>query len=517
MSRHFSNHKYLHPAFIVVTQADISLCWFFNAGSEGVIPIILLGAFVMYLASASYKQYFSIVIFVFLNTVLLLYLEYKHPDWLLYYPTRESRYSDLLFMFMIIMIGLGICIYFYKKAFDTERARNERNSLKLAESKNELKIKKIIENSTDAVITTDALGVVLEWNKSATKIFTIEAQFAKGKQISTLITPSSLRENFDNAIAYFKEKTNFIRFETSAVGANGIVFPIELSMTQIEYEDKVLLNFFIRDIKERKENEAKIMGKNRQLLALNEEMDAFIYRSSHDLRTPIVNISGLMNLYYDSEPEGKQEIIAKTQANVDRLIKILDDLSNYSKNHRNEIANEVIQFGELIEGVKSKLVAIPLYARLRLSVSVTEIGNYPFISDAERLKVVLHNVVENAINFRDAAKENIVVNILVEKQILKTIIRIKDNGEGIKQENIPKIFNMFFRGSVRSSGSGLGLYIVKRILTKLNGRVDVTSQKGVGTEFTIEIPNNFESTVETKNIAADSNLSLAADSNWSLA
>ncbi len=506
ISRLLTNHKILHSAFVIITQLYISICWFFNAGSEGVMPIVLLGVFVMYLASTSYKQYLGIILFVLLNIFILHYIEYYNSDWVVYYPTRESRYADLQFMYSIILVGLGICIYYYKKAFEDERDRNERNSLILAESKNELKIKKIVENSTDAVITTDASGIVLEWNKSAYKLFSLDAQFAKGKQISELIIPIGVQENFANAINYFKEKTNFIRFETSAIGENGLVFPIELSMTQIEYEEKVLLNFFIRDIKERKENEEKILRKNKQLNELNEEMDAFIYRSSHDLRTPIINISGLVDLYHDSNLEEKEEIIAKTKLNVDRLIKILDDLSNYSKNHRNEVAQKLIRFDEILDEVKEKLALLPQYEKLK--INITEIGNYEFISDADRLKVVIFNILENSIIFRDTSKEYILVDVLLEKHGSKIIIRIKDNGEGIKPESISKIFNMFFRASVRSSGSGLGLYIAKRIITKLNGSIEVFSQKGVGTEFVIELPNNHEGVIMANTVISNLTLSL---------
>jgi len=192
--------------------------------------------------------------------------------------------------------------------------------------------------------------------------------------------------------------------------------------------------------------------------------------------------------------------------NVDRLIKILDDLSNYSKNHRNEVAQKLIRFDEILDEVKEKLALLPQYEKLK--INITEIGNYEFISDADRLKVVIFNILENSIIFRDTSKEYILVDVLLEKHGSKIIIRIKDNGEGIKPESISKIFNMFFRASVRSSGSGLGLYIAKRIITKLNGSIEVFSQKGVGTEFVIELPNNHEGVIMANTVISNLTLSL---------
>ncbi|MFN0048145.1 MAG: ATP-binding protein [Cytophagales bacterium] len=485
-----SNHKLLLVLFVLFTQLYMSFFWFYNAGTEGVIPVIWIGVYIMYLASASYKQYLFIVALVVINAVGIIYLEYLRPEYVFPYPTRISRYTDLQYMYTLILIGLGICIYFYKRAFEEERNRNERNSLILAESKSDIKVKKIIENSTDAVITTDSIGIVLEWNKSASKIFGFDVQEARGKKIAELIVPLSVKDNFENAVNYFKEKTNFIRFETTASNASGAIFPVELSMTQIEYEEKTLLNFFIRSIQERKESEEKILKKNKQLLDLNEEMDSFIYRSSHDLRTPATNISSLLEIYKVSDVAEKDEIIARSKSNIDRLIKILDDLSNYSKNQRNELSYQLINIDELLAAVKYKLSSQTNFDKL--VVNTTEIGSYDFISDAERIKVILINLLENALCFSNSENEFAVVDIFIEKKGQKVLLRVKDNGEGIKQEALPKIFNMFYRGSVKSIGSGLGLYIVKRVLHKMGGTIEVHSQKGVGTEFLIEIPNNVE-------------------------
>ncbi len=226
---------------------------------------------------------------------------------------------------------------------------------------------------------------------------------------------------------------------------------------------------------------------------LNQEMDAFIYRSSHDLRTPITNISGLLEIYETSDDEEKTEIILKSKLNIERLIKILDDLSNYSKNHRLEVSYQLIDINEIVQSAREKLVHLPHLSKTQ--ITVTEIGTSDFISDPERLKVILINIIENSICFYNQEKDHILVEVLLEKQGMKTIMRIKDNGEGIKNEMLPKIFNMFFRGSIKSIGSGLGLYIVQRIVNKLKGDIKVHSQRGVGTEFTIEFPNMQDATI----------------------
>lgn len=496
-SRSESNYKPLHLIYVVVTQSYLSFFWFYNAGSDGVMLIIMLAAFSMYLAAAPYSLFKYIIPFMIVNVSVLYYTEYVHPEWVAYYGSIASRMFDLAFITNFVIIGLSICIYLFKKSFDEERSRNERSSLALAEAKSEIKIKKIIENSTDAVITTDIEGLILEWNQAASRTFGYHIADAKGKNIGEIIIPDSVKESFNQAILYFKEKTNFIRFETAAINNVGEIFPVELSMTQIEYEDKVLLNFFIRNIKERKENEEKILKKNQQLQELNQEMDAFIYRASHDLRTPATNISGLLEIYNNSSDSEKDEIALKLRSNNEKMLKMLEDLSDYSRNHRTDLSYHLIKLDEITENIKKGLAHLP--DAKRLVIQIEETGNHIFISDYDRLHIVLLNLIENSVCFNNPDNEEILVKIMVVKASDKVVIKVSDNGEGIKEDTLPKIFNMFFRGSLKSIGAGLGLYIVKRIISKMKGSIEVSSIKGLGTTFTIEIPNKADFFADSSN------------------
>ena len=113
----------------------------------------------------------------------------------------------------------------------------------------------------------------------------------------------------------------------------------------------------------------------------------------------------------------------------------------------------------------------------------------PFYSDKTRVEIVLNNLFSNAIKFQDSQKKLPQISIWAKISADKVSIKFSDNGIGIEERHIEKIFDMFYRASEKAKGSGLGLYIVKETLVKLGGTIAVRSEIGVSTIFEIEIPN----------------------------
>jgi PAS domain S-box-containing protein len=290
LSRFVVYHNFYPTVYFIFTQIYLSVFWFVNAGSQGVVLTLWVAALPMYMANTANRYQMILVATVILNINLLYLLEYLYPQWVIPYNDVGTRMLDLGITNSVIITGLAICVYIYKNGFDEEREKNERNLLLVSEAKSEIRVQKIIQNSIDAVVSTNIDGQIMEWNMAATKLFGYTLAEVKNKKLSELIIPPHLRNNFENAVNYFSNKTNFIRFETNAVNAEGVYFPVELSLTLIEYDNKKVLNFFIRNLQEQKNNEKKILDQNEQLKSLYEEMDLLIYRSSHDLRGPVTNI-----------------------------------------------------------------------------------------------------------------------------------------------------------------------------------------------------------------------------------
>lgn len=233
----------------------------------------------------------------------------------------------------------------------------------------------------------------------------------------------------------------------------------------------------------------EIEAKSEALEIANEELDNFIYRSSHDLKAPLTSVLGLINItQIELKEETLKEYLIKMQKSIDKLMLVLQDLSNYSRNSRLAINKEVVDFKSIvlkcIENFKDK----DKFNFIKIDYQIN--GNTPFLSDNLRVGILINNLLSNAITHHDLSKQSpsIQINITFNEQ--KAVIKIVDNGNGIPLEVQPKMFDMFYKGTNESQGSGLGLYIVQGVIKKLSGTISFTSTEGKGTTFIAEIPNS---------------------------
>ena len=125
-----------------------------------------------------------------------------------------------------------------------------------------------------------------------------------------------------------------------------------------------------------------------------------------------------------------------------------------------------------------------------LDVKVSIRHQTEFKTDYYRMSVVMNNLISNAIKYLDRNKQKPFLGITVNDDNEKALLWVQDNGMGIDNSLIPKIFDMFFRANTERDGSGLGLYIVKEAMQKLQGTIDIESELGEGTMFDLEIPNH---------------------------
>ena len=228
---------------------------------------------------------------------------------------------------------------------------------------------------------------------------------------------------------------------------------------------------------------------NQELKTANYELDRFVYSTSHDLRAPLNSMLGLIEIAKDDTAEelmiGHLEMLKE---NAEKLDNFICDILDYSRNSRMEIEKQKINFRELIKEVTQNLKFMGDTNR-RVDFKVDIIGNASVYSDKNRLTTILNNLISNSIRYQNFKVSNPFVNIKIDISNIETNIVVEDNGIGIQQDLHPKIFDMFYRVSRESVGSGLGLYIVKEAIYKLNGDIKVQSEIGHGTTFTIKIPN----------------------------
>jgi signal transduction histidine kinase len=282
-------------------------------------------------------------------------------------------------------------------------------------------------------------------------------------------------------------------YETKRLKKNGDIIDVSLTVSPIQDAQGIITEAskILRDISKEKTAEQKLELQNKELVKANAELDRFVYSISHDLRAPLKSLLGLIGIMKRSTDPGdkvQQTSLDLMKSSVVKLDNFIEDILGYSKNTRMEIANETIVFEDFIREIKDSHKFVDESGEVNFQVAVQQ--ETPFISDKRRINVVLNNLISNAIKYSDQLKgKESFVKIQVQCSQQHAVIIVEDNGIGISAASQEKVFDMFYRATTLSSGSGLGMYIVKETLDKLNGKIKMQSELGKGTTFTVEIPN----------------------------
>jgi len=248
---------------------------------------------------------------------------------------------------------------------------------------------------------------------------------------------------------------------------------------------------FILGVNEESEKRLHLLAdeikiKNSNLEKTNAELDRFFYSTSHDLRSPLLSIKGLVNIARNETGDPKmQQYLEMMNSRVDRLDFFIKDIIDYSKNARTEIVCEDVDISSVVEGVRENLQFLEGAERIQFE---SEILVNRALTDKTRLNIILNNLSSNAIKYHDYTRPNPWVRVSMNVVGNNLNIGVSDNGLGICAERQTKIFDMFYRGTEQSKGSGLGLFIVKETIDKMKGTIRVDSIEGEGTSFNVKLP-----------------------------
>jgi PAS domain S-box-containing protein len=363
--------------------------------------------------------------------------------------------------------------------------RDVTNSKKVesALSSSESKLVALVENTDDLIFSLDKELRLITCN-TATRNFYVG-------YLGSDITPGDI---FDlpnlpilaqKLIEQFKTTLNgeSIRQEIHLPVSSGFYFSV--ASNPIYSAEGIItgISVFTTDVTKRKMFEI-------ELSRTNFELDSFVYRASHDLRAPLRSILGLINVIsIETNPDLKFNYVKLIEKSVNKLDKFISDLTDFSRNSRLEIKAEAIDFEHILQEIIENLRYMEGAAETNITIEKRQ--SAILYSDNARLEIVLQNLVSNAIKYRNPDTES-KLEITIENDVNHANIIFSDNGKGIKAEYINKIFDMFYRASEDSYGSGLGLYITKQVAEKLGGSIDVHSELGVGTTFKLSIPNFTE-------------------------
>lgn len=224
-----------------------------------------------------------------------------------------------------------------------------------------------------------------------------------------------------------------------------------------------------------------------ELEKINTQLDQFIKHLSHDLRSPIASILGLLDLSkHDTTTFSQLKVYIDLM--LDRTLyldNILLDLTTIALNEKTPLELTPILFELELEPLLSYYRENNPHIEFKITID----QSFKFVTDLKRLKLILKHLLTNAEKYQNPSEKKQFIRILVDVGEEVARIEIEDNGIGIQPNQINRIYDMFFKATEMSSGAGLGLYIVKSALTKLDGTINVLSSPVCGSIFCLTIPN----------------------------
>jgi PAS domain S-box-containing protein len=346
--------------------------------------------------------------------------------------------------------------------------------------KTETLFSQLFQNSPMAIVILDDKGNVVQINQGFHEMFGYSVEELRGKGLNSFIVPEELEaegNDLNSLISSYK----VIRIETMRKRRDGEMLSLIVYGVPVHMEDKTIGIFGVYvDITEQKKIE-------RELKIRNTELDNFVYKVSHDLRAPLSSILGLVNLANmpgnDDNPGTYMTLIGRK---VEQLDHFISDVLSHSKNLKQVVTIEKVDVKQIVANTFTDLSYL---RNAELIYKDIDIQGSDFYCDRWRLAEIFRNLISNAIKYRRMDIDRPMVKVTVRITDIEADISFSDNGIGIEPDKLLNIFEMFYRASTQSDGSGLGLYIVKNAVEKLGGQIDVFSKPLQGTEFKIIIPN----------------------------
>jgi PAS domain S-box-containing protein len=362
----------------------------------------------------------------------------------------------------------------------------ERKQAEAQIKKNETMFTQLFQNVPIAVVLLDENGKVNQVNHGFQQMFGFEWHELRGKNLNDYIVPDHLQNegiDLNNLITSNK----VVRLDTIRRHRDGKLVNVILYGVPIMQENQTIGIYGVYiDITDR-------MKVEEELKIRNAELDNFVYKVSHDLRAPLSSILGLVNLAkLPGNTDNPLDYIDIIGGKVEHLDHFIGDVLSHSKNLKMEVTTSKVDFAHVIDRTFNDLSYLEGAKEIAHSVKIDGID---FYSDPWRISEIFRNLISNAIKYRQTEGVRSEVNIKVQVDHLRAEINFADNGIGIDEISLNKIFEMFYRATEQSDGSGIGLYIVKNAVDKLGGQINVSSRPGHGTRFNIILPNRIKAAI----------------------
>ena len=357
-----------------------------------------------------------------------------------------------------------------------------------------------VAGSMDAIIIADGYSKIIEYNTSAQGVFGWSREEIIGKTMEELFFRKGLRDAYKNAMAQSLELSNTnvvdgVRVELTAWRKNGEEFEVELNMTYVERNDDAIYMAYIRDITDRKVAEKILIEARDRAERTDKAKSQFLAVMSHEMRTPLAGIIGVMDLLKTTKLTKKQ----------DHYVQIATSSGEIMLEHINEalditrieggalnLSPQEFNLPDLVRSLVEILKPLANEKMLNLDLQIANKIKANFMGDSLRIKQILTNLLGNSIKFTDKGSIKFVISCSHGSDVSKLKFKITDTGEGIAPENHEKIFEDFVvissGGKQQTRGDGLGLSISRKIARQMGGDIIVESNINEGATFILSLP-----------------------------
>jgi PAS domain S-box-containing protein len=379
----------------------------------------------------------------------------------------------------------------------------------------ENRFRTVCEKSPDGILLLDG-NEVIYCNQAATNMFGAKSKSeVLRKSFVEFVDKESIAVVLQKLDTAFVEENRGLELRIRKI--DGAHLWTEIIFTPIQLENKEILYVVVRDISKRKKFEHDVVvvqdelkkinnelemrieertfdlaESNKNLKRVNTDLDNFIYTASHDLKAPILNIEGLIKelVHTDSYQlhDDAQLLIDMMSVCVNQFKKTIEDLSDVTKNLKSEAeAPKTVDVNEIVEDIKISIHNQITVSKTTIETDFSQVNM--FYASPKNMRSILYNLINNSIKYSSPDRSPL-IKITSSKQNGYDVISVEDNGLGLKPADKEKVFSIFKRIHLHVEGSGVGLFLVKRIIENGGGKVELESKEGVGSTFKLYFKNS---------------------------
>lgn len=348
-----------------------------------------------------------------------------------------------------------------------------------------------LNSASNAIVITDTDGGIVWANQAFTNVTGFDMNKAVGRNPRDLVKSGAQPTRFYTVMWETILRGEVWKGELVNKRKDGSTYVEEMTITPVKDKSGAITHFIAikQDITDRKASERLLMQHYEELKKTNAELDRFVYSTSHDLRAPLLSVLGLIDLSREVVDRNHEALsyLDMMRDGIKRADETIKQILVYSRNSRLKPQIETMDVRQLVEHHIQDIRHMKDAEDIRYELDFPE--DSLVHTDSMRLRTILQNLITNAVKYQRPEEHDKWVRVSLTRSPDSVEIAVEDNGEGIPEDRLDTVFEMFQRNSNLSTGSGLGLYMVREMVAKLGGAVTVTSSVGQGSRFVVTLPD----------------------------